>query len=59
MKRICYRHGAIDNELAELIEANGITMTCDENMNFEISEHDYEKLMEIAPAAADDFCEAE
>ena len=59
MKKIAYRHGAIDGELAEVIEANNITMTCDDDMNILISEEDYAKLQEIAPAAIDDFFEVE
>lgn len=59
MKKIGYRHGTIGAELAELIENNGITMTCNDDMTISISESDYAKLAEIAPAAIDDFYESE
>lgn len=57
MKKMIYKHGAISDELAELIDNNGITMTCDENMNILISDEDWDKLCELAPSAIDDFCE--
>lgn len=52
-----YKHDAISGELVDLIDNNGITMTCDENMNILISDEDWDKLCELAPAAIDDFCE--
>ena len=57
MKKMVYKHDAISGELAELIDNNGITMTCDEDMNILISDEDWDKLCELAPAAIDDFCE--
>ena len=57
MKTIFYKNGAISGELAEIIESNGIVMTCDDNMNIHISDEDWDKLSEVAPAAIDDFCE--
>ena len=59
MKKIVYRHGVIDGELADVIEANNITMICDDGMNIMISEEDYAKLQEVAPAVIDDFLEVE
>lgn len=59
MKKIAYRHGAIGGELADLINSNNIQMICDSDMNILISESDYERLKEIAPAAIDDFYEVE
>lgn len=57
MKKMIYKHDTISGELAELIDNNGITMICDENMNILISDEDWDKLCELAPAAIDDFCE--
>ena len=53
--KIGYKYDVIDDDLGDVIEANQIEMTCDENMNYIISINDYVKLQEVAPAAMDDF----
>ena len=45
--------GGISNELVDVIEENGIIATCIEGDVCEISDEDYERLMEVAPAAFD------
>ena len=45
--------GGISNELVDVIEENGIVATCIEDNVCEISDEDYERLMEVAPAAFD------
>lgn len=56
-KKFSYIYGAIDGELAEIIESNGIDIQCDEDMNLLISGDDWELLKQVAPAAIDDFIE--
>ena len=53
--KIGYKYDVIDDELADVIAANQIEMTCDENMNLIISINDFVKLQEVASAAMDDF----
>ena len=43
----------ISNELVDVIEENGIVAMCIEGNVCEISDEDYERLMEVAPAAFD------
>lgn len=45
--------GGISNELVDVIEENGIVATCIGGNVCEISDEDYERLMEVAPAAFD------
>ena len=45
--------GGISNELVDVIEENGIVATCIEGDVCEISDDDYERLMEVAHAAFD------
>lgn len=45
--------GGITNELASVIEQNNIIATCVEGNVCDISDEDYERLMEVAPAAFD------
>ncbi len=45
--------GGIAAELANVIEDNNIITTCIEGDVCEISDEDYERLMEVAPAAFD------
>ena len=52
MKKIEFG-GGISNELVDVIEENGIVATCIEGNVCEISDDDYERLMEVAPAAFD------
>lgn len=48
-----------NSELLEILENNGIIMTCNEDMQIEISDEDAEKInsivMEFAPAASGDY----
>lgn len=48
-----------NNELLEILENNGIIMTCNEDMQIEISDEDAERIdnivMEFAPAASGDY----
>lgn len=53
--KIQFKHGAIDNEIAEIIEDNNIEMVCDENMNIVINSEDWQRFCELAPEAKDDF----
>ena len=45
--------GGIANELAQVIEENNINITCIDGNVCEISDSDYAKLREVAPAAFD------
>ncbi len=45
--------GGIAAELAEVLEQNNIVATCIEGNVCEISDEDYAKLQEVAPAAFD------
>ena len=45
--------GGISNELVGVIDENGIVATCIEGNVCEISDEDYERLMEVATAAFD------
>ena len=45
--------GGISNELVDVIEENGIVATCIEGDVCEISDEDYDRLKEVAPAAFD------
>ena len=53
--KIQFKHGAIDNEIAEIIEDNNIKMVCDENMNILITSEEWARFCECAPEAKDDF----
>lgn len=48
-----------NNELLEILENNGIIMTCNEDMQIEISNEDAERIdsivRELAPAASGDY----
>lgn len=48
-----------NSELLEILENNGIIMTCNEDMQIEISDEDAERIdsivMEFAPAASGDY----
>lgn len=52
--KINFRNG-IDKEIEKVIEDNGLTLICDENMDIEISEEDLAKLIKLAPAIEDDI----
>ena len=58
MKTINFRNG-ITEEIVNVCEENNIVMTCNAEMNIEISDDDYEKFCEVAPFAADDMYEVE
>jgi len=58
MKTINFRSG-ITNEIVNICEQHNITMTCNANMDIEISDEDYAKFYEVAPCAADDIYEVE
>ena len=45
--------GGISNDLVYVIEENGIVATCIEGNVCEISDEDYERLMDVAPSAFD------
>lgn len=52
--KINFRNG-IDKEIEKVIEDNGLILTCDDNMDIEISEEDLAKLIKLAPAIEDDI----
>lgn len=52
--KINFRNG-IDKEIEKVIEDNGLILTCDENMDVEISEEDLAKLIKLAPAIENDI----
>ena len=48
MKKV-FKSINIDIEVAEFIENNGLSFTCNEEMNVEASEEDFNKLIEQYP----------
>lgn len=57
MRKINFRFG-ISDELAQVIDDNGIVITCTEDANLAISEEDLEKIISIAPEVENDIVDA-